>query len=96
MVGRARLEVGIGAGMQELSVGLHDSFKQNDRVRGGMSVALCAKVGRIANQVVLGARFGVLVEQSQPDRPVVDDRLRLLEFERPEVVLQHPARLCHA
>lgn len=79
---RASLEMTIGAGMQKLSVGLHDSFKQNDGMRGGMSVALCAKVGRIANQVVLGARFGVVVEQSQPDRPVIDDRLRLVELER--------------
>ena len=92
---RASLEVGIGASMQELSVGLHDSFKQDDRMRSGMAVALCAKVGRIANQVMLGARFGVLVEQAQPDRPVIDDRLRLVEFERREIVLQHRARLCH-
>lgn len=87
MVDRASLEVGIGAGAQELSVGLHDSFEQDDRMRRGMSVALCAKVGRIANQVMLGARFSVLVEQSQPDRPVIDDRLRLVEFERREIGL---------
>jgi hypothetical protein len=75
VVDRASLEVAIGAGMQELSVGLHHSFKQNDRVRGGVAVTLRAKVGRIANQIVLGARFGVLVEQPHSDRPVIDDRL---------------------
>ena len=93
---RASLEVAIGAGVQELSVGFHDSFKHNDRMRGGMSVPLCPKVGRIANQVVLGTRFGVVVEQSKADRPVIDDGLRLIEFERRQIVLQHPARLFDA
>ena len=87
MVDRASLEVCIGASMQEPSVGLHDSFKQNDRVRGSVAVALCAKVERVTNQVVLRARFGVLVEQSQPDRPVIDDGVRLVECERREIVL---------
>jgi hypothetical protein len=40
-----------------------------------VAVTLRAKVGRIANQIVLGARFGVLVEQPHSDRPVIDDRL---------------------
>jgi hypothetical protein len=46
VVDRASLEVAIRAGTQELSVGLHDSFKQNDRMRRRMSVPLCAKVRR--------------------------------------------------
>jgi hypothetical protein len=40
----------------------------------------------IADEIVLGAREGILIEQSDADRAVVDDRLGLPQFERRELI----------
>jgi hypothetical protein len=40
----------------------------------------------IADEIVLGARDGILIEQSDADRAVVDDRLGLPQFERQELI----------
>lgn len=55
-------------------------------MRGAMAVRLPAQPVRIANEVVLGARAGISVQQPKPDRPVVDLRLGLLELKRRQII----------
>ena len=81
--------------MKELSVALHRSVENDDGVGSGVAMLLCAQPHRIADEVVLGAGGGILVEQSQPDRPVIDRRLGLLEVERREAIEEDCGVWCH-
>src|SRR5438270_11720197 len=92
MMDASRLEVGVRAGGELLPVGVHRPLEHDDRVRGGVAMAPGLEAGRVADQIVLGAGYRVLVEQPQPDGTVVDDWLGLVELERRELRLRDHVR----
>lgn len=55
MHNRVRREVTVGAGPKDLSVGLQLPLQHDDRVGGGVGVALCRHARGVPDEVVLGA-----------------------------------------
>jgi hypothetical protein len=52
--------------MKKLAVEFHNSVQDDDGVRSAVAVRLSAQPRRIADEVVLGAGAGILVQQPSP------------------------------
>lgn len=78
--GLARGEMAVAARSNRAAICVEAPLDHDDRLRDGMPVALCAKAGRIPNEVVLRPGRSVR-EEAQADRTVVDDRLSRLKTE---------------
>ena len=91
--------MGIPSGTQELAVNHHVTVEDDDGVGGGVAVGAGSRARSIADDVVLGARSLVVVEQLQLERLVVRGLLGRAERDLVQVRVDdgfghdvHPAR----
>jgi hypothetical protein len=62
-MGLARREVNVGAGPDNLAIGIEPPLPHDDRISGGVPVKAASHAGRIADEIMLFAGSWVLVDK---------------------------------
>jgi hypothetical protein len=73
---RACRKVRVRTRRQDPPVCAQGPFDDDDGVGRGMAMVLSPQTCCVANQIMLGSRSGILVEEPKTDGPVLDHRLR--------------------